>query len=98
MEPVQIDAQPLGQRLQLVIRRNRAARQPFVGRLRRNWMVAAMPQIEMQRELRPACHLLGTALQGELQAFGERPFLVGGWHRKIVQLSQREGDNQSGQV
>ena len=98
MEPVQIDAQPLGQRLQFIDRRNRAARQPFVGRLRGDRLATAVTQIEMQRELRPACRLLGTALQGEFEAFGERRFLFGGWHREIVQLSQREGDNRSGQV
>ncbi|KGD18156.1 hypothetical protein DO70_4636 [Burkholderia pseudomallei] len=34
MEPVQVDAQPVGERAQLVGRRNRAARQPFMRGLR----------------------------------------------------------------
>jgi hypothetical protein len=65
--------------------------------LRRNRLAAAMAQIELQRELRPARRFFGAALQSEFEAFRERRFFFRGRHCKIVQSSQCEEDNQPSQ-
>ena len=97
MQPVQIDAQPIGERREFVGSGDRSAREPFMRGLRGNRASAAMTQIELQRELRPARRFLRAALQGKFEAFRERRFLFCGRHRKIVQSSRSKEDNHSRQ-